>query len=51
MEVLAGDADFEAEVKENGCVFRLDYAKVYWNSRLETEHKRIVQSLNPVVLL
>ena len=48
MEVLAGEPDFVVEVKENGCTFRLDYAKVYWNSRLETEHKRIVASLDPV---
>lgn len=45
MEVLAGDPDTETEVRENGCKFSLDFAKVYWNSRLETEHRRIVDSL------
>ena len=30
------------EVSEEGCLFRFDYSKVYWNSRLNTEHKRLV---------
>jgi len=42
MEVLAGDDDMVAEVRENNCVFKLDYGKVYWNSRLEQEHRRII---------
>lgn len=45
MEVLAGDSNLETSLKENGCTFKLDFAKVYWNSRLETEHRRIVRSL------
>lgn len=45
MEVLAGEQDTVTEVRENGCRFALDFAKVYWNSRLETEHRRIVESL------
>lgn len=42
LEVLAGDSSTEVKLKENGCRFHLDMAKVYWNSRLETEHRRIV---------
>ncbi|CDF32206.1 unnamed protein product [Chondrus crispus] len=42
MEVIAGEPMLETEVKENGCRFRLNFEKVYWNSRLETEHNRIV---------
>lgn len=34
------------EVKENKCRFQLDFAKVYWNSRLSTEHERIINKLN-----
>lgn len=45
MEVLAGDSDLVTSVKENGCTFLLDFENVYWNSRLETEHRRIVNSI------
>lgn len=45
MEVLAGEKQLVTKVKENGCVFELDFQKVYWNSRLEAEHKRVVQAL------
>ncbi|CAO3627566.1 unnamed protein product [Cunninghamella echinulata] len=43
MEVLAGDSNMIAEVKESGCKFKFDFSKVYWNSRLHTEHDRLVQ--------
>ena len=42
MEILAGEEDYIAEVKENRCTFKLDFSKVYWNPRLSTEHERIV---------
>ena len=45
MEVLAGDHDFITSVKENGCTFTFDFSSVYWNSRLGTEHTRIVDLL------
>lgn len=45
MEVLAGEKELITNVKENNCTFSLDFEKVYWNSRLETEHRRIVDSL------
>lgn len=45
MEVLAGDGNMETCVKENGCRFRLNFSKVYWNSRLETEHNRMIRGL------
>ena len=45
MEVLAGDDSLLTSVRENGAKFELDYREVYWNSRLETEHKRIVEQL------
>jgi tRNA (guanine37-N1)-methyltransferase len=41
-EVLAGPDDLNVEVKEEECLFRFDYAKVYWNPRLHSEHKRLV---------
>ncbi|KAG0187956.1 tRNA(m(1)G37)methyltransferase [Apophysomyces sp. BC1034] len=41
MEVLAGNSDTVAQLSENGCRFRFDFAKVYWNSRLQSEHERL----------
>jgi len=32
-------------VKESGCIFRFNYAEVYWNSRLQEEHGRLVALL------
>ena len=43
MEVLAGEDDTKVELKESGCVFRFDYRKVYWNSRLQHEHDRNIK--------
>ncbi|KAK8795496.1 hypothetical protein WA158_000153 [Blastocystis sp. Blastoise] len=45
MEVLAGEDNTYVELKEEGCIFGFDYAKVYWNSRLQQEHTRLVESL------
>jgi len=42
-EVLAGPDDLNVEISEEGCDFRFNYAKVYWNSRLQTEHRRLVE--------
>jgi tRNA (guanine37-N1)-methyltransferase len=41
-EILAGEHDMITEVKQYGATFKLDYSLVYWNSRLEHEHKRLV---------
>ncbi|KAI9766564.1 MAG: tRNA(m(1)G37)methyltransferase [Candelina submexicana] len=42
-ELLAGEPNLNVEVKEQGCFFQFNYSKVYWNSKLDTEHRRIVQ--------
>ncbi|GAA5890960.1 hypothetical protein JCM6882_008867 [Rhodosporidiobolus microsporus] len=47
MEVLAGDDEFEVEMSEHDCRFRFDFSKVYWNSRLQTEHARLVSTFKP----
>ncbi|CAG8574623.1 15048_t:CDS:10 [Funneliformis caledonium] len=43
MELLAGKNNMIAEVKESNCRFRFDFSQVYWNSRLHTEHDRLVK--------
>eukprot|EP00756_Hemistasia_phaeocysticola_P058550 Hpha_TRINITY_DN35190_c0_g1::TRINITY_DN35190_c0_g1_i1::g.168512::m.168512/K15429/TRM5, TRMT5; tRNA (guanine37-N1)-methyltransferase len=45
LEVLAGDHDMNAKITQHKCVFHVPYDKVYWNSRLQTEHERLVQLL------
>ena len=46
-ELLAGDEDMNVEASEENCLFRFNYGKVYWNSRLSTEHKRLVDLFQP----
>ena len=40
----ASDAALETTVKQCGCAFKLNFGDVYWNSRLEGEHSRLVAS-------
>jgi tRNA (guanine37-N1)-methyltransferase len=47
MEILAGSDDMMATVRENGCTFTFDFSQVYWNSRLHTEHNRLINCLSP----
>lgn len=42
MELLAGEDNMVTTVQESGCSFTFDFSKVYWNSRLHTEHERVV---------
>lgn len=36
-----------APQSESNCKFTFDFAKVYWNSRLHTEHGRLVDMFKP----
>ncbi|GKY93958.1 hypothetical protein MPSEU_000362700 [Mayamaea pseudoterrestris] len=48
MEVVAGNDKpgwSIVTLKEEGCVFELDFQQVYWNSRLAGEHRRLVELL------
>ncbi|KAJ4429359.1 hypothetical protein ANN_28121 [Periplaneta americana] len=45
MEVLCGEDNFFAQVRENHCTFEFDFSSVYWNPRLSSEHERIVQKI------
>jgi tRNA (guanine37-N1)-methyltransferase len=44
MELLAGKEDYIATVKESECQFTFDFSKVYWNSRLQGEHHRLIST-------
>jgi len=63
MELIAGEPDYVVEhvshlesgllphltqtQHESGCRFTFDFTQVYWNSRLHTEHERLVQLFKP----
>jgi tRNA (guanine37-N1)-methyltransferase len=47
MEKLAGAEEYEVTVSESNCTFTFDFRTVYWNSRLHTEHERLVSSFEP----
>ncbi|KAF7635622.1 tRNA (guanine(37)-N1)-methyltransferase [Meloidogyne graminicola] len=42
VELLAGDSDYKTEVVEHGIRYKLDYSKVFWNSRLYSVHSKTV---------
>ncbi|XP_014599190.1 PREDICTED: tRNA (guanine(37)-N1)-methyltransferase [Polistes canadensis] len=42
MEILAGDENTITTVKENGRTYQFDFAQVYWNPRLSTEHMNLL---------
>ncbi|KAG5652441.1 hypothetical protein H0H81_004985 [Sphagnurus paluster] len=47
MELIAGEPDFVVEHHEAECNFVFDFREVYWNSRLHSEHARIVENFEP----
>lgn len=42
MEILAGERNTITIAKEHGCIYQFDFAQVYWNPRLSTEHARMI---------
>jgi len=44
IEVLAGEDNLVAEVKENECFFKFNFSEVYWNSRLQYEHFNLIDT-------
>ncbi|KAK0409871.1 hypothetical protein QR680_004808 [Steinernema hermaphroditum] len=46
MELLGGEQNYIAEVKEGKVRYRLDFSKLFWNSRLGTEHARLFKKFN-----
>ncbi|KAF8971730.1 Met-10+ like-protein-domain-containing protein [Flammula alnicola] len=47
MELLAGEPNYVVEHHESDCRFTFDFTQVYWNSRLHTEHERLVELFKP----
>lgn len=45
MEILAGEKNTITIAKEHGCTYQFDFAQVYWNPRLSTEHARMTTFL------
>lgn len=45
MELLAGKNDFNVTLRESGAKFQFNFAQVYWNSRLQMEHSRLIERL------
>ena len=45
MEVLAGEDNFITTAIEHKIKFSMDFSKVYWNSKLGTEHRRVVDAI------
>lgn len=45
MELLAGEDNMITQAKEHGFIYELDFSKVYWNPRLEREHRRVVDEV------
>uniref|UniRef100_A0A182FGN2 tRNA (guanine(37)-N1)-methyltransferase n=1 Tax=Anopheles albimanus TaxID=7167 RepID=A0A182FGN2_ANOAL len=51
MELICGEPDYEVSIKENGCAYKFDFSRVYWNPRLSTEHQKITDMLQQGDLL
>ncbi|EDR28651.1 hypothetical protein, conserved [Entamoeba dispar SAW760] len=51
LEVIAGIPNTEVTVICHGVKFVLDFAQCYWNTRLETEHIRIINQMKPGEIL
>ncbi|KAK9849012.1 hypothetical protein WJX84_008241, partial [Apatococcus fuscideae] len=47
MECIAGKPEYVTDVVQHGVRFRLNFSEVYWNSRLEHEHKRLIDTFKP----
>lgn len=42
-EVLAGENNLDVLLTAHDCEFKFNYGKVYWNTRLDTEHLRVIE--------
>ncbi|KAE9417413.1 hypothetical protein Angca_008523, partial [Angiostrongylus cantonensis] len=51
LDLLAGADNYVTELTENGLKYRLDFSKVFWNSRLSHEHERVVKLFKSLSLV
>ncbi|GMR59691.1 hypothetical protein PMAYCL1PPCAC_29886 [Pristionchus mayeri] len=51
VELLAGEGDYVVDTIEDGVKYRMDFTKVFWNSRLSHEHSRVIKQLSPSSLV
>ena len=47
LEVIAGENNFITKINQNSFTFKMDFSKVYWNSRLEHEHETVTDVITP----
>ena len=47
LELLAGDDDYAVTVQHGAAKLSFQYDRVYWSSRLQTEHERVARSFAP----
>jgi len=45
LALLAGEDNYVTNVKQDGCCLDLDYSTVYWNTKLGSEHAKVVSSV------
>lgn len=46
LEILAGEDNLDVQVKQHGNLFKFNVQDVYWNSRLEHEHHKLVSTFS-----
>ena len=51
LEVIAGEDNFIASVNQSDLTFKMDFSKVYWNSRLQKEHDSVVDTFKEGALI
>lgn len=45
LELIGGQPEYIARVKENGIILQVEYDKVYWNTRLSQERVRLLSQM------
>ena len=43
--MISGESNLNVALNESGCKFTFNFADVYWNSRLQSEHNNVVQKI------
>ena len=46
LEIMSGEDNFEVSVRECSVIFHLNFQKVYWCSRLESERTRLLKDFS-----